>query len=108
MSEGNQAAVAAGYQVRVTSRTYGGTALWVRVLRGDPSRVYVEFHHSSAGTLTVGPAGIQDTPPNQFELNTPGPWMWRDCPAIVTGDWYALDQVAGTLYMLEELKVPGG
>lgn len=109
MTDGQRiAAVQAGYQTRVTAFVSAGPGTWELVLRADPRRVYVEFHHQAAGVLTVGPAGIQDTPPQIWSDVPVTVWKFRDCPAMVTGDWYALCMLADTIYAIEQLRVGEG
>lgn len=80
-----------------------------RILRAEPRRYYLRFQPGSAtsvnGPLMPGPPlAIVGGP---FGLTIPQEWKWRDCPSIVTGEWF-VDVAPGNQFVITEVWYVGG
>lgn len=79
------------------------------ILRADPRRMYVEWWgegmQASMGALCPGPFPVGMTSPGS--MTGPLIWKFKDAPAIVTGEFYAVGVPLNGWVVIEQLYVGG-
>lgn len=84
------AVIASRYQTVNTVFTFDGSPTQM-ILRGDPKRWYVKFTNMTITNPVVFP---YPGPPVDTAAFFSAPFVsaeykYRDCPSVVTGEWYA-------------------
>jgi hypothetical protein len=100
--------ISAKYQTKVTEVT-GLTIEWTKIADRNPRRVYIDFRVQGGltGQLGVIPEPGQNITPQSFDLDPRGPYLWKDCPSMVTGEWYAVSGLATGMVVIEVEYVGG-
>lgn len=81
------------------------TAGWLLFVPANPRRYYLKFGRLSPiglqSSILPGPVPNGFTPTtNEADL---GPFLWRDMPAAVTGEWYIFYNVGEQWHILEQI-----
>jgi hypothetical protein len=90
------------YMTRNTPFDSAGTG-WQKLLDADPSRLWVQFLTDGVAgtTFAIIPGPIPDLwVPTGFTLDRID-YKFKDCPTVVTGEWYLYDTLLRHLLITE-------
>jgi len=101
-NEPSLAVIRSSYQTEVTLFTFAGLVM-EQVLESNPKRWYVEFQViTGAGSWRLSPEPLAEPTINgQIEAGTVLSYKYRDCPSVVTGEWYATSILGSVLQITE-------
>lgn len=76
---------------------------FVLLLKANPRRYYVEFFATGGLGATPGiyPGPLPDTTAAGGKGATSGPYKFKDCPSITTGEFYFFDDGVTNLFITE-------
>lgn len=97
-----------GYQT-IISLVPLNSMSFVKVLDLNPDRWYLKVYHSSGGLGTpVLPGPIPaGTDAVTFTAEPQSEWKFRDCPSIVTGEFFARGGAGENLFIIESIYKRG-
>lgn len=104
VGSGWMAGYAAHFKTQNTIYTATGAG-FVRVLTADPRRWYVQFIGIAGAVVSpmVYPGPMPSPIGATVDAGTVQAYKFRDCPAMVAGEWYVFDDGLLQLLITEQL-----
>lgn len=98
----NLAATVANHQGTV-SLVALAPMIWTQLLRADARRWFLRITPAvaSLGEVLYSPAVIQSLVGVPVGTAIPLELKYRDCPALVCGEWWAISNIGGSVLVLE-------